>query len=69
MKSRLRVLWVGKGVTVYYQGWAQQYGEPMYSRNPKDALLMSRSGAKGAVKRLCDPSVWGVAARSEKVTT
>jgi hypothetical protein len=49
--------------TVFYQGWQQQYGEPMYSPNRKDALLMGRSGAYRAAKRLQDIARWGVDAR------
>lgn len=52
----------GVSTTVYYQGWWHQYAEPMYSPNIKDALVMSDSGARNAVKRLNDPKVWGVKA-------
>lgn len=48
---------------VFYQGWQQQYGEPMYSTNRADALLMSSGGAYRAAARLRDGKRWGVAAR------
>lgn len=45
---------------VYYQGWVQCYGEPMYSHDIRDGLPMSRGGAYKAAARLRDHKKWGV---------
>lgn len=58
----------GKAVKLYYQGWSQQNGKPMYSPVAKDAKQMSRSGALHAAMRLRDPRTWGVPAEVSLVS-